>query len=110
MTSKNSKFNINLIAFKNEKNGGFDIYIVFFVLCYYLMHHRQNEVLFSKLKDGIAINELERCKQRLVADACISGRMSRLKTRKNYSQKLENSINHLINVANEYLEDMEQVA
>ena len=104
------KYNVSLTAKRNEKFSGFDIYINYLGNSEYLMHHRHNEILFSKLKDGIAINELERCKQRLVTDVCISGRMSRLKTRKNYSQKIENSINHLINVANEYLEDMEQVA
>ncbi len=110
MNNKRFQHNVRLKALTSDSNEGFDVYVDYSGNREYLMHHRHNEILFSKLKDGIAINELERCKQRLVADACISGRMSRLKTRKNYSQKIENSINHLINVANEYLEDMEQVA
>ena len=89
------KYNVSLTAKRNEKFRGFDIYINYLGNSEYLMHHRNNERIFLLLKDGIAIDELERCKQRLVTKVPMSGHRfmrgtinHRLKKRKNYSKKL----------------------
>ena len=109
--------NVKLVAEGTHNQDWFDIYIDFSGRREYLMPHRQNGMLFSILKDGVTIGELERSMQKMVSEMSLSGRRylkgginPRLKCRKNQSRKLENSIAHLVLVANEYMEDMDYAA
>ncbi len=108
--SEKTNRNIKLIAKGADNQDWFDIYIELSGNREYLMPHRQNKRMYRLLKDGVSIDELERNTQRMVADISLSGKRylkggvnPRLKCRKNLSRKLENSIYHLISVANEYV-------
>ena len=108
------KQNVKLIADGSIGQGGFDIYIVFRGSREFLMTHRQNDKLYSLLKSGIKINDLERSISKAAADISLAGRRylkgdihPRIKYRKNQARKLENTIRHLVNVANKYIYEME---
>ena len=105
--------NVKLVAEERCDREWFDIYIDFSGNREYLMPHRQNEKLFRLLRNGVCIGELERSTSKLVSDVSLSGRRymrgginPRLKCRKNQARKLENSIGHLVLVANDYMEQM----
>lgn len=107
------KQSVKLIADGSIGQGGFDIYIDFRGSREYLMTHRQNARLYSLLKSGVKINDLERSISKAVADISLAGRRylkgdihPRIKYRKNQARKLENTIRHLVNVANEYIYEM----
>ena len=109
--------NVKIVADDGMKDGWFDIYLDFSGNREYLMPHRQNDRLYSLLKDGLRIEELERNASRVISDASLSGKRYlrsdinlRLKCRKNWARKLENTIDHLVTVANEYIWDMARVA
>ena len=117
MTNTKRYNNIRLFALENANDNGFDVYIGFSGNSEYLMHHRKNNTLFYVLKDGITVDELKRSKDRMVSNIALPGcRMlrgqinPRLKVRKNYSKKIENSFDHIINVVNEYIEEYTQAA
>lgn len=93
-----------------------DIYIVVSGSRQYLMSHRMDERLFSLLKNGVSMNELERRTRKALSDIAKTGNRyskgktdPRLKCRKNQSSKLENTVNHLMHVAREYLAEMDEV-
>lgn len=109
--------NVKLVAEGTHNQDWFDIYIDFSGSREYLMPHRQNRKLFSLLRDGMTIRELERSMQKMVSEMSLSGHRHlkgginpRLKCRKNQSRKLENSLVHLVSVANEYMADMDYAA
>ena len=109
--------NVEIVADDGMKDGWFDIYLDFSGNREYLMPHRQNGRLYSLLKDGLRIEELERNASRVISDASLSGKRHlrgdinpRLKCRKNWARKLENTIGHLVTVANEYIQDMARAA
>lgn len=102
--------NVKVIAKGSRRKGWFDIYIDFSGRQEYLMSHRKNEYLFRLLKVGVGIEEVERNMQKLVSSVSLSGcrymkgrNNPRLKRRKNQSRKLENSVDHLLTVVNEYI-------
>lgn len=66
--------NVRLIADGSIGQDWFDIYIDFGGNREYLMAHRQNARLFSLLKSGVSINELERSVSKIVLDVLLSGR------------------------------------
>jgi len=109
--------NVKIVVDNGMKDGWFDIYLDFSGTREYLMPHRQNKRLYSMLKDGLRIEELERNATRAVSDVSLSGKRylrgginPRLKCRKNQARKLENSISHLVTVANDYIQDMADAA
>lgn len=115
--AKEIRRNVKLIADYAEGSGqidGFNIYIDFSGNREYLMFHRSNGRLFSLLKLGISISELERSIPKVVSKTSLSGRRyskggtnKRLKCRKNESRKIENTIEHVVTVANDYLEEID---
>ena len=89
--------NYRVIAYPNEKTGGFDLYLSIHGKHEYVSSHRRNGMLFLLLKDGMALSDLKRI------------RIMDLKRRFNiYSRttlyKLENSLVHLLEVIDEYIE------
>ncbi len=89
--------NCRVIAYSNEKTGGFDLYLNIHGRQEYVSSHRKNGLIFLLLKDGIALSDLKRI------------RIMDLKRRYNiYSRttlyKLERSLVHLLDVIDEYIE------
>lgn len=102
--------NVKVIAKGSRRKGWFDIYIDFSGKQEYLMSHRWNGYLFCLLKAGRSIEEIERNMQKFVSSVSLSGyrhirgrNNPQLKRRKNQSRKLENSVEHLLAVVNEYI-------
>ncbi len=105
--------NVRLIAEESDLRNWFDIYIDFSGSREYLMPHRRNTNIYNLLKDGIRIDDLERDSRKVISDISLSERRYnkgavnlRLKCRKNKSRQLENSIEHLLIVVDEYLKDI----
>lgn len=108
---RRNKKNMRLIVEGSTEWEWFDIYIDFSGNREYLMPHRPNILLFNLLRGGVTLGELERNMWKMVSDVSLSGKRfkkgqtnPRLKYRKNQARKLENSVGHLINVVNEYIE------
>ncbi|MBE6013749.1 MAG: hypothetical protein E7241_00070 [Lachnospiraceae bacterium] len=108
--------NVRLVAETSQKTG-FDIYLDFSGNREYLMAHRYNKDLYNILKDGIKLVEFERSTRKLISDSSQynqagknSGPRRKIKNKRNRSKKFENSLEHVINVANEYMEERRCVA
>ena len=104
--------NITLVASESNDKGWFNVYIDFSGHKEYLMPHRNNTRIYKMLCSGISIEALQRVAKKEAADMTISqyryvGEKGKLKLKriKNRSRKLENSIDHLLLVAKEYLEE-----
>lgn len=91
--------NICLFAENCENTGGFNVYLDFSGQKEYLMWHRHNGVLYEIMKDGVNLNYIRRNKPHKICMA------HGFEYYGNNSSKLENTINHLLAVVNEYLEE-----
>ncbi len=108
--------NIRIFATKIENNDWLNIYLDFSGQTEYLMSHRPNEHLYAALRNSIAIDDLMRNRKHLISGDGYNKKntfsrgtyRSRNKHRKSRSQQLENQIDHLILVINEYIEDRRQ--
>ena len=89
--------NIRIIA---ERAGEeqMDIYMDISGQKEYLMRHRYNYKLFSLLKDGIHIEQLRRSTEHYKLRG-----YKRNPSQRRLSQALENSMTHLMTVADEYI-------
>lgn len=108
--------NVRLIAEESNNTNWFDIYIVCSGNKEYLMPHRKNQNMYDLLKNGISIFELEKSARKVIADISYSGRRyvkgeinPRYKYRRNQSRQFEKSVNHLLTVVDEYLDDLARV-
>ena len=92
------KRNNNIRVVTENRNGesGFNIYLDFSGKKEYLMGHRHNGLLYDFLKDGISVNEMKRWRP--------TGTV-RKKNRSsgNHSMRLQNMVEHLILVVDEYM-------
>ena len=109
-SSDNEIKNVRVIAISNRNEDTFDIYIEFSGRKEYLMSHRYYSDIYYTLSKGIRIKELYRIKQKMITSKALPGHrynkgkvMTYLKEIKNHSRKLENSLNHIIAVAEEYI-------
>ncbi len=102
--------NLKLVAKDNMKKGIFAIYLDYSGKREYIMSHRYNAAIYNILVEGISLSELYRSKRKIVSSISMPGHRyskgdihPRLKCKKNQSRKLENSLEHILSVANEYL-------
>ncbi len=98
MKAKSIKRNIVVFAENVDNDTGYNIYIEFSGKREFLMYHRHNGLLFSILKDKVSINDLERLNYRSLCGN--HGGRSAMRKRQ---ARMESSVNHLMNVINEYL-------
>ena len=108
--------NIKLFA-KEKDNRGFDIYLDISGEPVYLMSHRSNPLVLRLLGDGITLPELDRSISRLASGIADDGKWythggmnPRLKSRRNYSRKVENSVRHIRRNAELYLNEISGAA
>ena len=106
---------VKIFGINNGKSDWFDVYIDDSGRTEYLMTHRYDSSLFKMLSKGVSINEIERSIPRMVSNASLTGRRyfkgglnPRLKHRKNRARQLENSIEHLLLVIDEYICELEE--
>ena len=89
--------NTRIIAERTE-NGHMNIYLICSGEKIFLMQHRYNFKMFSLLKDGIQMEQLRRSTE------CYKLRgWKRNPSQRRRSRTLENSLHHLLIVAEEYL-------
>ena len=110
MKKEKVKNGYKLVARKGIKDESFDIYIHYLGIEYYLMSHRNNETLYSLISKGMTTYEIKQSEQKLISGASLAGKRfckgatyPRLKAKKNWSRKLENSINHIMTVAEDFI-------
>lgn len=82
-----------------EETGAMNIYLNYSGKRMYLMHHRYEPRLYYIMKDGVSLEELRRSN-----DTYKLYRWRRTSTLRRRSKVLENSIKHLLNVADEFIE------
>ena len=88
--------NIRIIAENRNGERGFNIYLDFSGKREYLMGHRHNGLLYDFLKDGLSVNEMKRWKP--------TGNVRmRNRSRGISSMRLQNMVEHLILVVDEYM-------
>ncbi len=103
---KKTLCNVRVFAENNRKKDGLLLYIEFSGQKEFLMVHRPDGILYSLLKDGCSVNELNR----LVPQKYISRRTQSKKIVKRQSEHLSRSLRHLNAVITEYLEYRESEA
>lgn len=93
---KNSKEirNIRVLAENNDRKSGFSIYLDFSGRREYLMHHRHNGLLYTLLKDGVAVADVRRMTPAQMKCHRVRG--------KGFS-KFYNSVKHLVSVIDDYM-------
>ena len=94
--------NVRVICFNNNK-GSLDIYMEFSGQREYLMTYRHNGPIYDVLCRGISLDDLRRY------DAKIAPTYSRihLKEHKRTAGHLRHTIDHILNVADEYMAERE---
>ena len=101
------RYNRNILVFA-ENNGnqhGFNVYLVFSGKREYLFTHRHNGPMFSMLKDGVRLDDIQRgVREMNIPTLC--GRKSNVAVTK----KFRNSMRYLLVVIDEYIIDREQCA
>ena len=112
--NKSKNCNIRVIAQAASHGNYFDIYLMFPDHREYLMSHRNNEQLYDILRNGVRLEDLRNEAHKKLATMAMSGNRyyhggihPRLKSHKNRSQHLENMVNHLVSVVEEYLREKE---
>ena len=112
MNKKNN--NIKLVALEGINTEWFDIYMDISGNKEYLMSHRRNNVIFNYLKQGIKITDYNRDIQRfitlLASSKCRFNKgtaSAKRKRYKNQMRKLQNSLEHIFTVANDYTYEAE---
>ena len=105
--------NVGVVAKQSSLGKHFDIYLILPDRQVYLMSHRKNEQLFDILKKGIRVKDMKTEAHKKYAAMSMCGKRylhggmhPRLKSHKNRSQHLENMINHIMTVIDEYMKDM----
>ena len=94
---KKSFENARLYVRVNDRIGGYDIFMNAFGKPEFVLHYRKSNLLKKNLKEGMTIRELDSSKKN----------MARRYNRRNASasQRLVNSVDHLLIVAEEVYED-----
>ena len=87
---------ITLYAKNAEGQNGFHLYLDFSGQREYLMTHRDNPAIYQLLKDGLAVSALRR-----LGPAALHAKSYRRK----HWNKTQNSLNHILLVADDYIAD-----
>ena len=102
--------NVKLIADGSRSDDWFDLYIELPGRKEYLMRHRRNGMLFDFLKDGKCVADIQKDSQKKCAKMTAYGRRYRhgrqgreIRSNKNTASKFENTIDHLVKVASDYI-------
>ena len=96
---KKTEQNIKVIAENKEGKNGFAIYLLISGRKEYLMHHRHNGLLYDLLEPGISLGDFRRWK----ASSMCRRPQYKYRDRRDASVRMQNSIQHLILVIDEYL-------
>ncbi|MBP3817280.1 MAG: hypothetical protein J6H31_03175 [Butyrivibrio sp.] len=97
--------NNRILAENNEGSTGFDVWLNLSGKRHYLMHHRDNVMIYDLLKDGISLGELARWKPENAAS--LKRYFRGLSTRQ--IDKMTNSIANVLKTAKAYLADMPEI-
>lgn len=101
------RYNRNILVFaeNNGNESGFNIYLEFSGQREYLVTHRHNGAMFSMLKNGIRLDDMQRGVQEMnIPSLC--GRRSGIVPTK----QLRNSMRYLMVVIDDFITDREECA
>ena len=97
--------NIVVLAENNGNQHGFNVYLVFSGQREYLFTHRHNGPMYSLLKDGVRVADMQRSiREKAIPTLC--GRKGSITVTK----QLLNSMQHLLIMIDDYIKDREQCA
>ena len=101
------RYNRNIMVFaeNNANRCGFNVYLVFSGQREYLFTHRHNGPMYSVLKDGVRLADMQRgVREMNIPTLC--GRRGGIPVTK----QLRNSMRYLMVMIDEYITDREQCA
>lgn len=99
-----------LKAVENGTDGTFNVLLQVDGFDHYLMSHRENGLLFMLMKDGITPMDFNRKVRSLSSSIGVGtkrrtseGRTERKNAFRSQSRRLQNSANHILKVADDYM-------